>query len=292
MEKNNKFLIIGAGILVVGFVAGMSLRNIFPGPGHMGMQQSHTVQSHRSYSMHITSPTSNVQPDRELDMVFKIVDDNGKTLKDFAVNHEKLMHVIIVRSDLQNFQHLHPEVNKKNGEFTLPVIFPDNGKYRIFADFVPQDSQTGTDSHHMGVTANQDIQVGNNNKTRLLPVTPDNQTTKAAGDYEVTYTIKKPLEAGKQTNILISVMKDGKPVNNLENYLGARAHGILLRKDTLDFVHLHAMGNEMHHMMDDSNKDNELHFEYNFPESGIYKLFTQFQHEGKVITSEYVFQVD
>ena len=69
---------------------------------------------------------------------FFIVGKDGKILKDFALAHEKLLHLIVVRKDLGDFQHLHPELNTKTGEFSLnDLTLPTDGAYRIFADFTP-----------------------------------------------------------------------------------------------------------------------------------------------------------
>ena len=39
---------------------------------------------------------------------FRIVDADGRTVRDFDVEHTKRMHLIVVRRDLTGFQHLHP----------------------------------------------------------------------------------------------------------------------------------------------------------------------------------------
>ena len=40
---------------------------------------------------------------------FRIVDERGDTVRDFDVEHEKRMHLIVARRDLSGFQHLHPQ---------------------------------------------------------------------------------------------------------------------------------------------------------------------------------------
>ncbi len=39
---------------------------------------------------------------------FRIVDGHGETVRDFAIEHTKRLHLIAVRRDLTGFQHLHP----------------------------------------------------------------------------------------------------------------------------------------------------------------------------------------
>ena len=47
---------------------------------------------------------------RETELAFSIVGADGKPVRDFEVEHEKRMHLIVVRRDGEGFQHLHPEL--------------------------------------------------------------------------------------------------------------------------------------------------------------------------------------
>ena len=42
-------------------------------------------------------------------LAFRIVDEAGETVTDFDTEHERRMHLIVVRRDLSGFQHVHPE---------------------------------------------------------------------------------------------------------------------------------------------------------------------------------------
>ena len=55
-------------------------------------------------------------------------------MRDFEVEHEKRMHLIVVRRDGQGFQHLHPELGG-DGVWRVGLTLPDAGAYRVFADF-------------------------------------------------------------------------------------------------------------------------------------------------------------
>ena len=65
---------------------------------------------------------------------FRIVDERGATVRDFDVEHEKRMHLILARRDLTGFQHLHPEQGP-DGAWSAPRALDDAGSYRLFADF-------------------------------------------------------------------------------------------------------------------------------------------------------------
>ena len=65
---------------------------------------------------------------------FRIVDARGRTVRDFDVEHEKRMHLIVARRDLSTFQHLHPEQDA-DGVWSTGVRLDQAGSYRLFADF-------------------------------------------------------------------------------------------------------------------------------------------------------------
>ena len=44
---------------------------------------------------------------------FRIVDARGQAVRDFDVEHEKRMHLIVARRDLTGFQHLHPTMAER-----------------------------------------------------------------------------------------------------------------------------------------------------------------------------------
>ena len=66
--------------------------------------------------------------------VFAAAVTGGAVLRDFDVEHEKRMHVIVVRRDGSGFQHLHPEM-AGGGTWSVPLTLPEAGAYRVFADF-------------------------------------------------------------------------------------------------------------------------------------------------------------
>jgi hypothetical protein len=65
---------------------------------------------------------------------FRIVDRDGRAVRDFDIEHTKRMHVIVVRRDLTEFQHLHAAMGP-DGTWSTPLRLRDAGSYRVFADF-------------------------------------------------------------------------------------------------------------------------------------------------------------
>ena len=261
------------------------------------------TQGQRSYEPEITSDTTNIKPNQPAKFSYKIKNDRGEILKNYETVHEKIMHFITVRKDLAYFRHLHPEFNEATGEFTVDVIFPEDGPYRVFPDFTP-----GVENpQKLPVTVYHDIGVGNASKYYAQSIVPDSDTRKRYGDYGIVTTF--PRDAKKQTEHTYSldISKSGKPVTNLENYLGALGHSVILKAETLDFIHTHALeagdgsknqGHGQQQAEHESKQDAAgargpiISFSTTFPESGVYKIFTQFQHEGEVQTVDYIVKVE
>ena len=241
------------------------------------------IQSHRSFTFRSDAVTKNFQPNNPTSYIFSIVDDQGNTVKDFATTHERLMHVIVVRKDLAEFQHLHPEFNKITGQFTLgDLILPSHGQYRIFADFAPMSAQRGADGVPLGVTISEDVNVGALANYKAQPLTTS-ALTKSFQGYDVQLAADPAfIPAQEATMMSFAIKQNGKPVTNLEKYLGALGHSVVLSEGDLEFIHTHALDENV------SNQNGTVDFHVVFPRAGTYKLFTQFQHRGRVITTDFV----
>ena len=59
-------------------------------------------------------------------------------------------------------------------------------------------------------------------------------------------------------------------------HLGARGHVVVLREGTLDFIHAHPITSA-------TEFSGRVDFAVTFPIEGKYKLFSQFQHQGRVL---------
>lgn len=242
-------------------------------------------QSHRSYVIERVSSLNNIKPNQPVTMIYKIKDDQGTIIKDFDVVHEKVMHVITVRKDLEYFQHIHPEFNKATGEFTIPVAFATEGDYRIFADFTPSSGQMGPEGERLPVTIFQDVAVGNRAKYKPQPI-GGTERIKTSSGYSIAMTPNTDLLISKsEVGVTFEIKKDGKLITNLQKYLGALGHTVVLREGDLQFIHAHPTQSP------DSIQEGKVTFRIMFPEAGNYKLFFQFQHEGKITTSDFVVNV-
>ena len=216
---------------------------------------------------------------KESEMSFRILED-GQAVTDFDVEHERRMHLIIVRRDLTGFQHLHPEMDKE-GTWSIPITFETPGEYRVFADCSPGGKSLTLDADC--------VVVGEPDYQEL----PDEEgETETDLDHRVALA-GGSARAGETTDLSFTVTRDGEAVQ-VEPYLGADGHLVALREGDLAFLHVHPMGggHEHHgghaeHGSAEAEPGGGILFMTEFPSEGRYRLFLQFQHEGQVHTAAF-----
>jgi hypothetical protein len=183
---------------------------------------------------------------------FRIVDRRDRTVRDFDVEHEKRMHLILARRDATGFQHLHP-TQDADGAWSTDVKIDSAGSYRLFADFARRGENT---------TLASDLRV--DGAADLQPLPAPQPTAKSDRGYDVALE-----RHGSELRFAIS--RDGEAIET-EPYLGAGGHLVALREGDLAFLHVHP------------SEDGGVTFETEFPTPGRYRLFLQFKHEGQVHT--------
>ena len=240
------------------------------------------IQSHRSYCLKTDSDGKAYATGTPNEYAFSVVDDQGNTLKDFAITHTKPMHVIVVRNDLANFQHVHPTYDKVTGIFTLKdLTFPADGPYRVFADFAPADGMKDPMGAPLPVTISETVSVGSNYDPQPIG---SEEKMKIFDGYQVSLVTDGAIMSGAELKLRFGILQNGKPVTDLQPYLGALGHGVILREGTLDFIHAHPI--------EVQDQNGTVSFVVRFPEAGKYKVFTQFQREGRVFTTDFVVPVE
>ena len=207
---------------------------------------------------------------------FRIVEESGRTVRDFDVEHTKRMHVIVARRDLGGFQHLHPQ-QAADGSWTLALKLDDAGSYRLFADFSHDGEQT---------TLATDLRVDGAADLRPLPAPAP--TAVSDGGYGVRLDAGR-VRPGEEADLRFTVSRDGRPVAT-EPYLGAGGHLVALREGDLAFLHVHPTDGG--HAEAEGERDAAgIGFAATFPTEGRYRLFLQFKHEGAVQTVAFTQEV-
>ena len=191
-------------------------------------------------------------------LAFTIRDGEGEPVTSYDVQHEKLLHLVVVRRDLGGYRHVHPTLDETTGEWTTPLDL-DAGSWRVYADFTPTGGEASL--------AEADLSVAGDFAPTELG--PDNDTAKVDG-FEVHL-------AREDDEITLHVQRDGRDVTDLEPYLGAYGHLVAIRAEDLTYLHVHPQEGE---------PGPEVAFHAGLDEPGRYRLFFEFQHGGVVHRAE------
>ncbi|TXS51628.1 hypothetical protein [Streptomyces sp. t39] len=222
--------------------------------------------------------TQRITADRPSELRFTVTDDRtGRTVTDYRREHGKELHLIVASRDLSTYRHLHPR-RAADGTWSTPVALPEAGGYRVFADFVPR---TGAPE---GLTLGADLAVSGAADPAPLPRP---STTARVDGYEVT--LKGSLSPGTSRELTLSVSRDGRPVTDLQPYLGAYGHLVALRAGDLAYLHVHPGGEPG----DGATRPGpEISFSATAPSKGSYRLFLDFRHEDTVRTAAFTVTTD
>lgn len=212
--------------------------------------------------------------DADATLRLRILDERGEPLTRYTTSHDKDLHLIVVRRDLTEFQHVHPVLGP-DGAWTVPVDLGRAGDYRVFADFVPEGGEN--------LTLGADLHVAGGYDPQPLPAPAITATT---GEY--TVTLDGTVAPGAESTVTLSVARDGQPVTDLEPYLGAYGHLVALRGADLAYLHVHPEG---HPGDGETAAGPGISFAMTAPSPGDYRLFLDFQHRGVVRTAEFTVTV-
>ena len=201
---------------------------------------------------------------------FRITDSAGRPQTQYQVNHDKQLHLILVRRDMVGFQHVHPVLDG-TGTWSVPVDLSRAGDYRVFADFVPAGGED--------LTLGADLHVAGRYDPQPLPVAATRTTVDG---YAVT--LSGTAKANEASMLALSVSRDGKPVTNLQPYLGAYGHLVALRASDLAYLHVHPVGEPGDGT---TAAGPDIGFHTTVPSNGDYRLFLDFKHDGVVRTAEF-----
>jgi plastocyanin len=261
-----------------------------------------TTDAAKAFRMDFKAEPTEIKAGVPATLAFTVKDRQGATVKDLQIVHEKPMHLLVVSKDLAEFYHIHPE-QSEDGSYRVSHNFPNGGEYRLYADFTPKDA--------VQVVEQIDVKVMGKERAKVA-LTPDTKFEKTVDGLKIVMKPSSEIKAGQELMLDFQAFdgKTNKPATDLQNYLGELAHFVLISEDSKDFVHAHPMSKGEHKesgKMDEHNADGHKHSTMEgvttkpsasevsahtaFPRSGLYKIWTQFQRGGKVITVPFVVNV-
>jgi hypothetical protein len=233
------------------------------------------------------------QPNTPLSIIYTLQGKDGApvTPDRLLVTHERLMHLIVVSRDLSYFSHLHPE-STVAGSYAVTQTLPATGPYLLFNEFYMAGGK---------MQLERDVLMTGG----APPVSPDPVLTptlgvplEADGLTAVLTANASKIRRRSSTSFQLQVVNNGRPVTDMEPFLGAPAHVVMVSADTRQFAHTHAdlpggamagdMGGAIMSGMSMPSPPARfgptLSFAHTFMQPGLYRLWVQFGYQGKVIT--------
>lgn len=207
----------------------------------------------------------------EVDFRFRILGPDGRPVTDYTPLHDRDLHLIVVARELTRFWHVHPELSA-DGTWSVRLNLPEAGSYRVFADVSP--TLLGRT-----ITLGADLAVAGAYDPRP---TPNQSRTAVVDGYEVA--LDGDLVTGAGDLLTLTVRRDGRAVTDLQPYLAAFGHLVVLRAGDLAYVHVHPNGGPGDGV---TAPGPDITFHTAVPGPGTYRLFLDFKHGDAVHTAAF-----
>ncbi len=237
-------------------------------------------------------------------------------------DHNHLMHLFLIAlPGMDRMWHLHPE-RLQGGAFADDLPAMPAGHYQVFADVVDERGFPWTlvGTVELPQVSGKPL-AGDDSSWSGAPLvtTQENSTISQLpdGGRMVWQRASGPLKSQVAMDFKFSVQdKDGKPVQDMEPYMGMAGHAEFVRSDFSVFAHVHPAGSvpmaslelAQAGLMSDSPSvpggmamaaptpsgplAAEVRFPYGFPQPGDYRIFVQVKRAGKVETGVFDARVE
>jgi hypothetical protein len=258
----------------------------------------------RDYRLDFHTVPAVVKPGQKTKLLFRIFHPgSGEAIKKFEVVHERQYHLFVISQDMQYFQHIHPE-EQSDGTWSIDVTLPKAGYYKVLSDFMPSGGSSQFIARPL-VTAGYAGDLANDS----AHLVPDSVSSKTVDDITATLSYDPPTFNPGQyghLNFHLTDKASGRPITDLQTYLGAFGHTLIMSEDMVDYVHSHPL-DILAKADDDSGTPQfviapgadleklrggpDVTFEGLMPKPGLYRAWTQFRRNDKIYTFAFTFNV-
>jgi hypothetical protein len=241
----------------------------------------------REYALELTTMPAAIKAGQPATLFFTVRHPGTSALiTQYELVHEKPYHLFIVSSDMEFFEHVHP-TQQRDGRWSMEVTLPKPGDYRLLSDFLP----TGGSPQFIGRTVETAGFTGDL-ASQMPHLQPDTVLTKTVGSITAHLELESSMLVQGQYGHLMFTLTDaktGRLVTDLQPYLGAFGHALILSEDMRDYIHSHPFEAES-----DVSKGvggPTVTFEGYMPRAGRYRAWSQFQRNGEVVTIPFTLNV-
>jgi P-type Cu+ transporter len=207
--------------------------------------------------------------------------DSGDPVDDLTRSHTQWMHVIVTRDDLATFAHVHPEPTGEAGAYSVDVTFPTAGTYHVDTEFRRRGAMADI-VHRDTVTVPGAVPSS-------TPVTAPTARTLTVDGLQVTLHGAARVGGPSEFELSFTDAATGHPVDDLQPYLGAAGHVIVMRADGSTFSHQHAEAfdsdGDPKFALPGSTFGPRLDLHTTFATPGLYRMWAQFEQEDGLVTT-------
>jgi Cu+-exporting ATPase len=228
---------------------------------------------------------ADVRPGEPTELTVTVRDaETGDLVEDLVRTHQVWMHMILTREDLGTFAHIHPEPTGRPGVLTVESVFPTAGRYQVHTEFRRQGQMADVLAEHALTVAG----------AAPAPVNPPADDVRQQTVDGVRVRLEGEAHVGDTSDLTFSFTdtSTGARVDDLQPYLGAAGHVVVMRADGSTFGHRHAETEDDEGRpvlaMPGTRFGPELGLHVRFENAGTYRLWAQFRlDDGSVITAPF-----
>ncbi|OJV51920.1 MAG: hypothetical protein BGO31_08535 [Bacteroidetes bacterium 43-16] len=218
----------------------------------------------------ISTGTQHIEACKPVSLNIAITEQGRNVMLD--VVHEKKLHLLIVNEELSWFDHIHPE-EQQDGTYHISEIFPAAGKYLLFTDYKPGGSAQEVNTHHIEVSG----------ATTAIPQRLETKLASIADGYTVFLLNGDELTTNHPQDLRFSIVKDCRilQAKDMQPYLGANAHIVMISRVDYDFLHIHPIADPIF----------PIYAETIIKKAGLYRMWVQFKVNDVVHTADFTVTV-
>ena len=193
----------------------------------------------RDYSLEFQTNPARVRAGQKATWQFAIRHPGtGKPVPSLEIVHERPYHLFVISQDMEHFQHIHP-AQQPDLTWTIDVTVPKAGYYTVLSDFLPTGGASQLISRPL-VTAGYVGDLAGDGAHLVADTNP----VKVVDDLTASVSFDPPtFVAGLYGHLIFHLTdtKTGRPITDLQTYLGAFGHTLIMSEDMLDYVHSHSL---------------------------------------------------
>jgi hypothetical protein len=257
----------------------------------------------RDFGVTFRTEPAAVVPGGKVTLLFKFLQPGtGLVVTDFEIVHTKLFHLFVISQDMEYFAHIHP-LMRDDGTWTIDTTLPKAGYYQLLCDFMPKGG-SGQFLCVPLVTAN----LAGDLASDSARLTPDAVLRKSDADITAALALDPAPASGQYVhlNFELTDTVTGRPITDLQTYLGQFSHMLLMSEDMRSYVHSHpinlvveqedATGTPEYIIAPDADLaairgGPRVTFDALMPKAGRFRAWAQFQRHDQVRTIPFTFTV-